>query len=191
MSEDYEAQIAGLRADIARERGLTAEARKSAEEWQAKHAARDGVASGFESQAQAWDAERASWAQREQEHAAQAQSWQRRDALLDMGITDASAVRVASAMYPGEEGGTFSEWLPQQASAPWMQGYAAPPVAPAPPSAQPGTPPAPVPAVPVPRPNAGAQPAPPVASAVTTSQIHAMNGEQIRAHVAKLSGRNH
>jgi len=189
MSEDHEAQIAGLRADIARERGLTAEARKAAEEWQAKHDARDVVASGFESQAQAWDAERAGWAQREKEHAAQAQSWQRREELLGMGITDASAVRVASAMYPGEEGGTFSEWLPKQASAPWMQGYAAAPSS-APPSAQPGTPPAPVPAVPVPRPNAGAQPAPPVASAVTTSQIHAMNGEQIRAHVAKLSGRN-
>lgn len=202
--EDLQKQIEGLRSAIAAERQNTAAARgerdaatTAASEWEAKHAARHKVAEGFEAQAKAWEAERAGWTKTAAEHDAQRMTWQRRDALIGMGITSPDAVKVASAMYPGEDAGAFGEWLPQQTDAPWLRGYMpAPPssaapaetAAPAPTSAAQAAPANPTIAKPappaaVPRPNAGATPSPPVASAVTVGQIMQMQTrEEILAH---------
>ena len=189
--EDLQKQIEGLRSAIAAERQNTAAARgerdaatTAASEWEAKHAARHKVAEGFEAQAKAWEAERAGWTKTAAEHDAQRMTWQRRDALIGMGITSPDAVKVASAMYPGEDAGAFGEWLPQQTDAPWLRGYL--PAAPS--SAAPAETAAPAPAsaapaAAVPRPNAGATPSPPVASAVTVGQIMQMQTrEEILAH---------
>ena len=202
--EDLQKQIEGLRSAIAAERQNTAAARgerdaatTAASEWEAKHAARHKIAEGFEAQAKAWEAERAGWTKTAAEHESQRMTWQRRDALIGMGITSPDAVKVASAMYPGEDAGAFGEWLPQQTDAPWLRGYlpaapssAAPAetAAPAPASAAQAAPASPTitkPAPPaaVPRPNAGATPSPPVASAVTVGQIMQMQTrEEILAH---------
>ena len=199
--EDLQKQIEGLRSAIAAERQNTAAARgerdaatTAASEWEAKHAERHKIAEGFEAQAKAWEAERAGWTKTAAEHESQRMTWQRRDALIGMGITSPDAVKVASAMYPGEDAGAFGEWLPQQTDAPWLRGYlpaapssAAPAetAAPAPASAAPASPTITKPAPPaaVPRPNAGATPSPPVASAVTVGQIMQMQTrEEILAH---------
>jgi len=202
-TETLQKQIDGLKAAIATERQNTATARgerdaalASVADLETKYAERDRQATGFEAQAQQWEAERQAWQAKEAEFGTQRTQWERRDALIGMGITTPEAVKVASAMYPGEDGGAFGDWLGQQTDAPWLKGYlpqAAAPATPTPEAPPVVTPtPAAAPAAPAPAPpsvNGGVRPAPPVATGVTTKQIMGMTSkDEIIAHMRSLRG---